>query len=173
MSIEIKKVEATNLEVLLEVSIETFVDTFASQNTEKNMKMYMDKAFNINKLEAELQNEYSMFYFIHIDQEIAGYLKLNTETAQTENVLPETLEVERIYIRTKYQRRGLGKELLTMALAKAKQLNKRTVWLGVWEENSKAIAFYQSLDFVHHGAHCFYMGDEKQTDFIMVKQINE
>jgi len=83
----------------------------------------------------------------------------------------ESLEIERIYIKSKFQKHGLGKQLLNKAIHIAKERDKKKVWLGVWENNANAIAFYQKMGFVQTGAHTFHMGDEEQIDFIMTKAL--
>ncbi|WP_458119510.1 GNAT family N-acetyltransferase [Paenibacillus sp. Z6-24] len=84
----------------------------------------------------------------------------------------EALEIERIYVRSSFQKQGIGKHLFDKAIDIAVQNGKAAVWLGVWEKNENAIAFYQRQGFVQTGAHSFYMGDEEQTDFIMVKDLS-
>jgi ribosomal protein S18 acetylase RimI-like enzyme len=82
-----------------------------------------------------------------------------------------SLEIERIYIKKKFQKHGLGKHLLNKAMEIAMERKKMKIWLGVWEENENAIAFYQKKGFVQTGAHSFYMGDEEQVDLIMTKTL--
>jgi ribosomal protein S18 acetylase RimI-like enzyme len=96
---------------------------------------------------------------------------VNTGGAQTEEMGEESLEIERIYIKNKFQNYGLGKYLLNIALAIAMERNKKIIWLGVWEKNENAIAFYKKMGFVQTGDHSFYMGDEEQIDYIMTKSI--
>ena len=83
----------------------------------------------------------------------------------------ESLEVERIYVKKKFQKHGVGKQLLNKALEIALEQKKKKIWLGVWEENENAIAFYQKKGFVQTGAHSFYMGDDEQVDLIMSKTL--
>ena len=83
----------------------------------------------------------------------------------------ESLEIERIYIKSKFQKHGLGKYLFNKALELAVANNKKRIWLGVWEKNENALAFYKKMGFIQTGAHSFYMGDEQQTDFIMCKTL--
>ena len=171
MSIEIKKVKHKDLELLREISIETFTDTFAAQNSAENMKNYLERAYNHKQLESELANNFSQFYFVYLDNELAGYLKVNINEAQSEKMPEDTMEVERIYIRTNFQRKGLGKYLINKAIEIATTLNKKSIWLGVWEKNNNALTFYKKMGFVQNGAHSFYMGDEEQIDVIMTKTL--
>jgi ribosomal protein S18 acetylase RimI-like enzyme len=135
------------------------------------MKAYVEKAFNLEQLEKEVLHPNSQFYIIFVKNELAGYLKVNTSNAQSEEMGEEAIEIERIYIINTFHKQGLGKQLLNKAIEIAEEQNKKKIWLGVWEKNENAIAFYKKLGFVQTGAHSFYMGDEEQTDYIMVKTL--
>ncbi|KUL06585.1 GNAT family N-acetyltransferase [Bacillus licheniformis] len=171
MTVNIKRCTLEDLHKLQEIGYETFNETFKHQNSPENMKAYLDKAFNLKQLEKELSNSSSQFFFVYFNNEIAGYLKVNTDEAQSEKMGDESLEIERIYIKNNFQKHGLGKYLFNKAVEIAKELNKKKICLGVWEKNENAIAFYKKMGFVQTGAHSFYMGDEEQTDFIMAKTI--
>lgn len=170
-SISIKKCSIKDLQILQKVSVETFTDTFKDQNTPENMKAYLDKAYASKKLENELLNTSSQFFFIYLNEELAGYLKVNTDDAQTEEMKNDSLEIERIYVRSKFQKQGLGKYLMNKAIELATESRKNVIWLGVWEKNQNAIAFYSKNGFVKTGAHSFYMGDEEQVDYILTKTL--
>lgn len=171
MSIKLAKCSIRDLKKLQEVSIETFNDTFKDQNSHENMTAYLEKAFTEYQLEKELCNEASEFYFIYDNDVIAGYLKVNVNDAQSEQMGNEALEIERIYIRQSFQGRGLGKYLMNKAIELAKAQNKSSIWLGVWDKNDNAIGFYKKIGFVQTGAHSFYMGEEEQIDLIMTKTL--
>jgi diamine N-acetyltransferase len=171
MTINIKKCTLEDLHILQEISYETFNETFNHQNSPENMNAYLEKAFNLNQLEKELSNSSSEFFFIYFNSEVAGYLKINTNDAQTEKLGNESLEIERIYIKNKFQKKGLGKYLINKAIKIAVERNKKKIWLGVWEKNEKAICFYKKIGFVQTDTHSFYMGNEEQTDFIMTKPL--
>ncbi|WP_339278158.1 GNAT family N-acetyltransferase [Paenibacillus sp. FSL W8-0426] len=171
MTIQWTKANLNDVQLLQELSIQTFNETFKDQNSPENMKAYLDKAFNLKQLEKEMANDSSDFYFIYFNEQLAGYMKMNTNDAQTENMGNDSLEVERIYIKRDFQKHGLGKYLLNQAIEIARKQDKRKIWLGVWEKNENAIAFYEKMGFIQTGAHAFYMGDEEQTDLIMTKNL--
>lgn len=125
----------------------------------------------MKQLEKELANCSSQFFFAYFNHEVAGWLKVNTDNAQSEAMGDQSLVVERIYVKMKFQKHGLGKHLLNKAMEVALEHKKKKIWLGVWEENENAIAFYQKKGFVQTGAHSFYMGDEEQVDLIMTKTL--
>ncbi|RAP77312.1 GNAT family N-acetyltransferase [Paenibacillus montanisoli] len=171
MTITIKKCKFDDLSSLQEIGVETFNETFKNQNSPETMKAYLERAFSLKQLEKELSTISSEFYFIYSNEEIAGYLKVNTNDAQSEKMGNDSLEIERIYIKKRFHKQGLGKYLLNKALDIANERNKEKIWLGVWEKNESAIAFYEKMGFVQTGAHSFYMGDEEQIDFMMTKTI--
>lgn len=169
MSTNLKKCSLEDLLKLQEISCETFKETFKDQNSPENLSDYLERAFNLTQLEKELSNIYTEFFFVYFNNEVAGYIKINTSDAQSEKMGDDSLEIERIYIRSKFQNHGLGKYLINKAIEIALKENKKKIWLGVWEKNENAIAFYKKMGFVQTGAHSFYMGDEEQIDFIMTK----
>ncbi|MDR0140096.1 GNAT family N-acetyltransferase [Metabacillus idriensis] len=171
MTINIKKCTLEDSRKLQEISYETFNETFKHQNLPENMNAYLERAFNLKQLEKELSNISSHFFFVYFYNEVAGYLKVNTNEAQSEEMCDESLEIERIYIKNNFQKHGLGKYLLNKAMEIAMERNKRKIWLGVWKKNENAIAFYKKMGFVQTGAHSFYMGDEEQMDLIMTKTL--
>ena len=171
MNITIKKCTHEDVVELQEISISTFIETFEEHNTPEHMTAYLEKAFNLSQLEQEMANPFSLFFFVLVDDEVAGYLKVNTDEAQSEDMGKDALEVERIYISSNFQKLGLGKYLMERAMELAGELGKKKIWLGVWEHNENAIAFYQKKGFVKTGAHSFFMGDDEQIDWLMVKEL--
>jgi ribosomal protein S18 acetylase RimI-like enzyme len=171
MAITLKKCGTEALADLQAIGIETFTDTFAAHNTPEDMHSYLDKAYDPEKLKAELSTEGSIFYFLYDGEELAGYMKFNIDAALTEDMGADSLEVERIYIRPAFKRKGLGRLLIDKAIEIARTQGKQLIWLGVWEHNVNAIAFYEKMGFVHNGSHSFFMGEDEQTDFIMTKKL--
>ena len=94
------------------------------------------------------------------------------DEAQSEKMDGESLEIERIYVKNKFQKLGLGKLLLNKAIEIAMESDKKKIWLGVWEKNENAIVFYKNMGFVQTSDHSFYMGDEEQIDLIMTKTLS-
>lgn len=116
MSVIIKECTSNDLQKLQELSIETFNDTFKQQNSPENMEDYLNKAFTLEKLNEEMSNKFSTFYFLFYENKLAGYLKINTEDAQSETMDNDSLEIERIYIKKNFQKHGLGKHLFNFAI---------------------------------------------------------
>ena len=96
MDVFIKQCTIEDLHELREIAHQTFYETFKDQNSPENLNAYLERAFNLERLEKELSNISSQFYFLYYHNEIAGYLKVNTGDAQTEDMGDESLEIERI-----------------------------------------------------------------------------
>ena len=167
----IKKCTLQDLESLQKISIETFYQTFADSNSAENMKEYLENAYNEEKLYKELSNPNSSFFFVYVDERLAGYLKLNEFPSQSDINDIDSLELERIYILKEFQGAGLGKYLLEHAISIAIEHGKKYIWLGVWEHNEKAKRFYQKNGFYRIGEHSFVVGDDVQIDYVMRKDL--
>lgn len=171
MNIKLRPCTLNDADILRKMSIETYYETFAPMNTSENMEAYLNRAFDMNKLRRELNDKNSFFFFLYSDDELAGYLKLNEAPSQTDLNDVDSMEIERIYVSGKFQGMGLGGYLMKHALRTASEKKKKYVWLGVWEKNEKALQFYKKKGFYKIGAHSFFMGDDKQTDYIMRRDL--
>ena len=166
-SIEIREVGLSDLSALQKISIDTFFETFSAVNSLENMHKYLNENLSEEKLKEELNNPASTFYFAVDAGNIIGYLKVNTASAQTESVENNALEIERIYVVKEYHGKNIGQLLYEKAISVAKENKAPYVWLGVWEENPRAISFYKKNGFVEFDKHIFILGDDKQTDIMM------
>ena len=166
------KVNSSKIQALVAISRETFFSSFASLNSEANMQHYLNTAFSEEKLKQELEDPNSEFYFFETDDILLGYMKLNFNESQIEFKEPDAMEIERIYILQEYQNRQLGTFLLNQAIEMARSKAMRYIWLGVWEKNLKAIAFYQRNGFIEFGQHSFLLGSELQQDLLMKLELH-
>ncbi|ARS35829.1 GNAT family N-acetyltransferase [Pontibacter actiniarum] len=172
-NISIRKVTLKDIDQLQKIGRQTFYETFSAGNTEENMKKYLEEGFSTEKVTAELNNENSEFYFASIDDFVIGYLKINFGLSQTELKDDKALEIERIYVLSEYHGKRIGQLLYEKAMQIAKQSNADYIWLGVWEENPRAISFYKKNGFVEFDKHIFKLGDDEQTDIMMKLQLND
>lgn len=165
--IEIKKVTLNDIDHLQKIGRETFIETFSAGNTQENMTKYLDEGFSVEKLKNELNDSNVEFYFATLCDKIIGYLKLNFGQSQTELKEDKALEIERIYVLKEFHGKKVGQLLYDKAIHIARQNNADYVWLGVWEENPRAINFYIKNGFVAFDKHTFKLGDDDQTDLMM------
>lgn len=171
-SIEIQKATLTNINELQKIGRQTFFETFSAGNTEENMTKYLEEGFSEEKLTTELNDKNSEFYLASLDHHVIGYLKLNFGQTQTEIKDDKAVEIERIYVLKEFHGKKVGQLLYEKAMQIAKQINAVYVWLGVWEENPRAINFYKKNGFVEFDKHIFKLGDDEQTDIMMKLKLN-
>jgi ribosomal protein S18 acetylase RimI-like enzyme len=167
----INKIGNEQIEQLQKIGRQTFEETFAESNSAQNMAKYLEDAYSYEKLSAELNDPNSIFYFAMMGQDVIGYLKLNVGASQTEVKDNDALEIERIYVLNSFQGKKVGQILFDKAIQIAKEQNAEFVWLGVWEENKRAIQFYTKNGFVEFDQHVFVLGDDAQTDIMMKLQL--
>lgn len=160
-----------DLLALQKIARQTFTETFGSDNSSENLEAYLDDAYSLSTLRSELESSASQTFFYKIGDQVAAYLKVNWNDAQTENDYPDALEIQRIYVLKSFQKEHIGGQLMKKALSIAKSLNKSDVWLGVWENNFNAQGFYAHYGFKRISQHTFTVGDDQQTDFILSKRL--
>ena len=163
----ITKINSNQVYQLQAIGKQTFLETFAEVNSEENMKSYLEKEFAIEKLQAQLNNKDSAFYFATLNDNVIGYLKINFGQSQTELKDNNALEIERIYVLKEFHGKKVGQLLYNKAIQIAKEKNADYVWLGVWEENTRAINFYKKNGFIEFDKHIFKLGNDEQTDLMM------
>lgn len=166
-ALTIKTVSETELPLLRNLAEETFVEAFGPVNTPENMSQYVSKTFALEQVQVNFLQEGVSFFMAWKDGEAIAYLKLNEGAAQTEQSLENTLEIERIYVKATHQGQNIGQQLLAFVMEKARQENKLSVWLGVWDQNEAAIRFYKRHGFSTFNQHEFYLGSDLQNDLLM------
>lgn len=169
--IKIRAITVADVDLLANMSRETFYAAFGHLNNADDMDAYAAKSFTTQQLTTELQTPGSNFYFALVNDEVTGFLKLNTRTAQNEFKDQNSLEVERLYVLAAYQGKQIGKQLLDFAFTQATYNNHDFIWLGVWEHNYNAIRLYERVGFNQCGSHDFMLGNDKQTDLLMRKEL--
>jgi diamine N-acetyltransferase len=165
--ITIRKLTINDIFQLQKIARQTFYETFSDVNTLENMNKYLEGKFSIEQLTSELNEQDSQFYSAELNDVFIGYLKLNTGLSQTELKDNRALEIERIYVLKEFYGRKVGQLLFNKAMEIAMLTGVEYVWLGVWEENRRAINFYKKNGFAEFDKHIFRLGDSEQTDLMM------
>jgi ribosomal protein S18 acetylase RimI-like enzyme len=168
----IRRITISDVGQLQKIALPTFSDTFSGVNSKENMEKYIAERFSIESLKTELNNKNSEFYFAEIDNKVVGYLKINFGNAQTELKDDSAVEIERIYVIKAFQGKKVGQLLFEKAIRVANERSARYIWLGVWEKNKSALAFYRKNGFVEFDSHIFRLGDEEQIDLMMKLELS-
>lgn len=171
--IHINKITLDDIDQLQKIGRQTFYETFSEFNSEENMLTYLDEKFTKEKLTEELTNKNSEFYFAVLNDNAIGYLKINFGESQTELQDEKSVEIERIYVSKEFHGKKVGQLLYEKAIQIAKEKDADYVWLGVWEENHRALSFYKKNGFAEFDKHIFKLGNDEQTDIMMKLKLTE
>jgi ribosomal protein S18 acetylase RimI-like enzyme len=167
MIISVKEAVMTNAELISRMATETFYETYSWYNTTEDMRDYTGKYFNIKQTEKEIAEKGTFFFLAYGDEEIIGYVKLRSSENPEELKGKTHIEIERIYVKQNFQKHKVGYALINKCFEFARQKNLDTIWLGVWEKNQRAIAFYERVGFKIFGNHIFTLGKDPQNDYLM------
>lgn len=167
MNLTLKLCDLNDLDCLTDISRRTFVDAFEKDNNPDDFKNYVDNAFSTGEIRKELLDKNSQFYTVYHDDKLVAYFKLCEFEAQAEAYGNDAIELSRIYVLQEFQGHALGSQILNKIIDIAKSKKKALLWLGVWQQNAKAIRFYERHGFEIFNSHSFYIGKDKQTDWLM------
>ena len=167
--ITIRRAEIEDAEMLAELCYKTFWDAFAEhpENAPEDMADYMEKAFNVETIRAELSEKDSIFLVAEIENEAAGYAKLTLGAIEDGITAEKPIELNRLYSHQKFLGKGVGTKLMDECFRIARENDCDVMWLGVWEFNPRAQAFYRKYGFYEVGRHIFQLGSDPQTDLLM------
>lgn len=169
----IRTATPADAELLAALAERTFRDTFANDNSPNDMEAYVRDSFSLTRIRAELADDANTFLIAFADGEEQpnGYAKLRTGTTDPNVTGLDPVELQRFYVDRSAIGRGVGAALIRASLDAARSAGHRTLWLGVWERNARAISFYERWKFETVGDHEFRLGADDQTDLIMARPV--
>lgn len=166
MELNIRAAEQGDEHMLADLGAKTFYDTFRPFNAEEDMQAYLKKAYTLELIKTNLLNP-EINYFILLDnRKPAGYIKL-IQNATYEGLSGKTIELEKIYVLKDYFGSEAGNMLMKEAINFARSNQFTTLFLGVWEENHRAVAFYKKHGFQVFASRNFQLGSRICADYMM------
>ena len=157
--------------LLSELGARTFSETFAADNTPEDLAEYIATSFNVARQTAELEDPASIFLIAEVDGRAAGYAKLHDGEPEEGVEGANPIELVRLYVSREWLGRGIGEQLMRACIDEARQAGHETIWLGVWERNGRAQAFYRKWNFRSVGEHVFRLGSDLQRDILMERAL--
>jgi diamine N-acetyltransferase len=170
MQLTVKPANAADAAMLAHLGATTFYDTFRAYNSEEDMQAYIQKAYDITVIEQHLNNPLIHYALVYDQTKPIGYLKLLLDVKH-EKLTGKLLELEKIYVQSALGS-GAGKFLMEYAIAFGKQLHHDSLFLGVWEENKRAVRFYEKMGFNTFAHRSFTLGSRVCDDYMMVLNLN-
>jgi ribosomal protein S18 acetylase RimI-like enzyme len=152
---------------LAEFARRTFVETFGPENTDDDMALHVANAFGAGAQLREIHDPRMVTLLAEVDGTMAGFAQLRRDTPPACVTGEAAVEVLRFYVDRPFHGRGFAPRLMRAVEQTAREMGGRTLWLGVWERNPRAIAFYTKCGFVDVGEQAFLVGTDEQTDRVM------
>lgn len=171
-SITIRVATLDDVEAIVSLGIRTFRDTFDEVNTPDNMMRYLNETFTIKRIGEEILEKGAVFFIAEQESQAIGYARVRHSEKPDGVGEGKTIEIERLYADKKFLGKRVGYLLMSECLQFARDNDAKWVWLGVWENNERAIAFYKRWGFERFGEHVFMLGKDAQTDWLMKKNLS-
>ncbi len=167
----IRRAKSDDATSLAELGRRTFDETFAEFNKPEDLAAYYAEAFSMEKQAAELADNNAIFFIAEADARTAGYAKLQRGGAPSCVTGEKPCELARLYVLKEWFGRGVGAALMELCINDARERGYKTLWLGVWEQNERAKAFYQKWNFRETGSQIFMLGSDAQTDLVLERDL--
>ena len=162
---------ADDAELIADLSRRTFHESFGYVNTKEIMDKFMNEQFTREKLIKEVTEPGNTFLLAFDGDTPVGYVRMREGKKFAEFDSKDSIEIARIYSVNSYLGTGVGQQLMRQCIFIAKELKKEIIWLGVWEKNPRAIAFYSKWGFEKFSEQDFLLGDDLQKDWLLMKKL--
>ncbi len=170
-SFHIRPATAGDASLLAALGRRTFSETFADSNTAEDLRRFLDETYSEALQQRELEEAEAWHLLLEADGEAAGFARLRKGEVPACVTGPDPVELQRIYVLQAWLGLRAGSALLQRCMDEAWALGGRTMWLGVWERNHRALAFYRRAGFTEVGDKVFVVGTDPQRDVIMVRSL--
>jgi diamine N-acetyltransferase len=171
VSVVIRPARVPDAPWLASLAERTFRETYSAYNTPEDMERYVSEHFGSERQGAELGDPDYLTLVAEVDGHPAGYTQLRRGPAPAAVTGADPLEVFRFYVDRSWHGQGLAQELMRAALEHARMAGAGMLWLGVWERNPRAIAFYRKSGFTEVGTQTFVLGTDHQRDLVLQRPI--
>jgi ribosomal protein S18 acetylase RimI-like enzyme len=159
--------------LVAEIGRDTFYESWIHMHSEEDMQLYLAEAFVPEKIKADLENPANTFILAYTNNELIGYAKLRTDRTNPQLNNEPAIEMERIYVKHQCHGKKAGKALMDKSIAIARQEKYKWMWLGVNQENFKAIDFYKKYGFEIVGTKTFKLGNVIDEDYLMKLKLQD
>ena len=169
--VTIRRADSEDAELLAELGASTFSETFAADNKPEDLSAYLAESFSVARQTEELADPASTFFIAEVEGHAAGYAKLHAGEPEEGVEGRKPVELVRLYVSREWLGRGVGEALMRACVEEARRAGHETIWLGVWERNGRAEAFYRKWDFRAVGEHVFQLGSDPQRHILMERAL--
>lgn len=157
---------------LAEFGARVYDQVFGPDNDPENMSEYLARNYGIEQQSIELSSPDVITLIAESHGQIAGYAQVRRGKTPSCVLGDLPIELWRFYVDQPWRGKGLADRLMTATLDAARELGGKTIWLSVWEQNPRGVRFYQKKGFRDVGSKSFWVGQDEQTDRVMVIELD-
>jgi ribosomal protein S18 acetylase RimI-like enzyme len=169
--ITIRRATTSDAALLADLAARTFAEAFGPDNSPEDLALHLAEAYGVPQQTAELENPAVTSLFIEVDLSVAGYAQLRRGPAPPCVAARSPIELWRFYVDRPWQGQGVAQELMRAVESVGVAGAHDVLWLGVWERNPRARAFYRKSGFVDVGSQVYVVGTDAQTDRVMARPL--
>jgi len=165
----LRRATPADLASFCEFSRRTFVATYGAFHAPERMARHVAERLNDQRLGEELADP-SRTVLVLAEAQAAvwvGYAMLRSGDGPSEVKAARPVEIERFYVDHAWHGRGLAAPLMAAALDAARATGHDVAWLGVWEQNPRAVRFYEKAGFRIVGRHHYVFDGTPEDDHLM------
>jgi ribosomal protein S18 acetylase RimI-like enzyme len=170
-AIRIRRAEDDDALALSVLAERTFRAAFAELNTAANMQLHCAASYGHALQLAEIRGSRRETWVAEAENGLVAFVQLRLDAASPMISGEGPVEIQRFYVDASRHGAGLAHQLMAHVLARAEVAGSGALWLGVWERNSRALAFYRKWGFDVVGEHTFKVGDDPQRDLVMRRDV--
>jgi diamine N-acetyltransferase len=170
--LHIRRATPADAPLIASLGADTFVKSFGEQNTPENLAKHLAKAFGDDIQRRELTDPAITYLIAEQDGRTAGYAQVREGDAPECIEGPSPVEVRRFYVVHEFHGTGIAQALMDACADEARQRGGRTLWLGVWDQNPRAIRFYRKWGYEDVGGQTFMLGDDPQQDRVLALSLD-
>jgi ribosomal protein S18 acetylase RimI-like enzyme len=169
-TVKIRRAAASDAAAVAELAACTFTDWFGADNRAEDLEAHLERSYGEAQQRREIEDRDWVTLLAESDGRAIAYAQVKRGEAPACVDGEAPIEIARFYVDRAFHGKGIAQALMAKAIDAARELGGKTIWLGVWERNPRAIAFYEKCGFRDCGSHPFLVGSDLQTDRVMVLQ---
>ena len=167
----VREANVRDARALAAIAEATFRDTFGAENSAEDMDAFCKARYGEPIQAAEIANPNMSTLLCEQDRSLIGFAQLRFGEAPSCVVAKAPGEIQRLYVAKLFHGLGAAHRLMQESLTEMSNRKRDIVWLGVWERNFRATAFYRKFGFVEVGDHVFMLGSDRQRDVVMARTV--
>jgi ribosomal protein S18 acetylase RimI-like enzyme len=169
----IRQARRCDAKKLAAIAEDTFRDTFADVNTPEDMTLHCRASYSEAIQAEEIASPNMVTLLCEHAGRLVGFAQLRWGKAPGCVVAEAPGEIQRLYVARDCHGKGVAHDLMTACMGEMTIRQSDVAWLGVWERNPRAIAFYRKFGFLEVGAHVFPLGSDPQRDIVMARPVTD